>query len=206
MVIGDGHLGIWGALPAVFPTAAEQRCWNHRLLNLLDKLPKRLHAEAKSLLTKIPYADTREGAERQRRAFQTWATKRGVATVGQALDQDWARLVTFYQFPKAHWKHLRTTNSIESPFAAVRLRTTAAKRFKRVENATAVIWKTLLVAEQTFRRLDAPELLAEIAEGATYVNGVRVRPRATQFTRTSRSPTSLARARLKAAAAAFAAE
>jgi putative transposase len=84
--------------------------------------------------------------------------------------------VTFYQFPKAHWKHLRTTNPIESPFAAVRLRTTAAKRFKRVENATAVIWKTLLVAEQTFRRLDAPELLAEVAEGVTYVNGVRVKP------------------------------
>ena len=96
--------------------------------------------------------------------------------MGQALDHDWARLVTFYQFPKAHWKHLRTTNPIESPFAAVRLRTTAAKRFKRVENATAVIWKTLLVAEQTFRRLDAPELLAEVAEGVTYVNGVRVKP------------------------------
>jgi putative transposase len=68
------------------------------------------------------------------------------------------------------------TNPIESPFAAVRLRTTAAKRYKKVENATAVIWKTLLIAEQTFRRLDAPELLAEIAEGATYVNGVRVKP------------------------------
>ena len=102
--------------------------------------------------------------------------ERASAAVGQALDHDWARLVTFYQFPKAHWKHLRTTNPIESPFAAVRLRTTAAKRFKRVENATAVIWKTLLVAEQTFRRLDAPELLAEVAEGVTYVNGVRVKP------------------------------
>jgi transposase-like protein len=176
VVVGDGHLGIWGALPAVFPTTAEQRCWNHRLLNLLDKLPKRLQAEAKSLLTQIPYAETREGAERQKRAVQTWATTKGVTAVAQALDQDWARLVTFYQFPKAHWKHLRTTNPIESPFAAVRLRTTAAKRFKRVENATAVIWKTLLVAEQTFRRLDAPELLAEVAEGVTYVNGVRVKP------------------------------
>ena len=135
-------------MPAVFPMAAEQRCWNHRLLNLLDKVPTRLQAEAKSLLTKIPYAETREAAERQKLAFQTWATKKGVAAVGP----------------------------IESPFAAVRLRTTAAKRFKRVENATAVIWKTLLIAERTFRRLDAPELLAEVAEGATYVNGVRVKP------------------------------
>ncbi len=175
LVVGDGHLGIWGALAAVYPTTGEQRCWNHRILNLLDKLPKRLQAEAKSLLTKIPYAETREEAERQKRAFQTWATKKGVAAVGHALDRDWARLVAFYAFPKAHWKHLRTTNPVESPFAAVRLRTTAAKRYKRVENATAVIWKTLLIAEQTFRRLDAPELLAEIAEGATYVNGVRVK-------------------------------
>jgi transposase-like protein len=173
LVIGDGHLGIWGALAAVYPTAAEQRCWNHRILNVLDKLPQRLQAEAKSLLTTIPYAETREAAERQKRAFQTWCTTKGVAAVGQGLDRDWDRMVAFYQFPKAHWKHLRTTNPVESPFAAVRLRTAAAKRFKRVENATAVIWKTLLIAEQTFRRLDAPELLPEVAEGVTFVDGVR---------------------------------
>ena len=89
---------------------------------------------------------------------------------------DWDRLVAFYEFPKAHSKHLRTINPVESPFAAVRLRTAGAKRYKKVENATAVIWKTLLIAEQTFRRLDAPELLAEVAEGVVYVNGERVRP------------------------------
>ena len=72
---------------------------------------------------------------------------------------------------KEHWKHLRTTNVVESPSAAVRLRTAAAKRFKKVENATAVISKTLLVAEQSFRRLDAPELLAEVVEGVIYING-----------------------------------
>jgi putative transposase len=83
-------------------------------------------------------------------------------------------MVTFYQFPREHWKHLRTSNPVESPFAAVRLRTAAAKRFRRVDNATAVVWKTLLVAEKTFRRLDAPELLADVASGVLYVNGVRV--------------------------------
>lgn len=173
LVIGDGHLGIWGALAAVFPEAAEQRCWNHRLLNILDKLPRTLQAAARSLLTKIPYAETREDAEQQKRAFQAWCTKRGHADVGRALDRDWDRMVTFYQFPREHWKHLRTSNPVESPFAAVRLRTAAAKRFKKVENATAVIWKTLLIAEKTFRRLDAPELLAEVARGEVYVNGVR---------------------------------
>jgi putative transposase len=177
-VIGDGHLGIWSALAAVFPAAAQQRCWNHRLLNLLDKLPRRLQAGAKPLLTTIPSADTREAAERQKQTFQAWCTKKGVATVGQALDHDWERLVTFYQFPRAHWKHLRTTNPIESPFAVVRLRTTAAKRYKKVENATAVIWKTLLIAERTFRRLDAPELLADVLNGVVYVNGVRQRAEA----------------------------
>jgi putative transposase len=173
LVIGDGHLGIWGALVAVFPEAAEQRCWNHRLLNVLDKLPLKRQAEARSLLTKIPYAETRAEAERQKRAFQAWCTQRGHAEVGRALERDWDRMVTFYQFPRAHWKHLRTSNPIESPFAAVRLRTAAAKRFKKVENATAVIWKTLLIAEKTFRRLDAPELLADVARGEVYVNGVR---------------------------------
>jgi putative transposase len=173
LVVGDGHLGIWGALAAVFPEAKEQRCWNHRFLNILDKLPLTRQAEARSLLTKIPYAETREEAERQKRAFQAWCTKRGQAEVGRALDRDWDRMVSFYQFPRAHWKHLRTSNPVESPFAAVRLRTAAAKRFKKVENATAVIWKTLLIAEKTFRRLDAPELLADVASGAVYVNGVR---------------------------------
>jgi putative transposase len=80
--------------------------------------------------------------------------------------------VTFYHFPREHWKHLRTSNPVESPFAAVRLRTAAAKRFKKVENATAVIWKTLLIAEKTFRRLDSSELLADVASGVVYVNGV----------------------------------
>jgi len=173
LVIGDGHLGIWGALAAVFPEAKEQRCWNHRLLNILDKLPLKRQAEARSLLTKIPYAETREAAEREKRAFQAWAAKRGHAEAGRALDRDWERMVTFYQFPREHWKHLRTSNPVESPFAAVRLRTAAAKRFKKVDNATAVIWKTLLIAEKTFRRLDAPELLADVANGVTYVNGVR---------------------------------
>jgi len=173
LVIGDGHLGIWGALTAIFPEAAEQRCWNHRIMNVLDKLPRTRQAEARSLLTKIPYAATREQAERQKQAFQAWCAKRGLAEVGRRLDRDWERMVTFYQFPQEHWKHLRTTNPVESPFAAVRLRTAAAKRFKKVENATAVIWKTLLVAEHTFRRLDAPELLPDVAHGVEYVNGVR---------------------------------
>jgi len=136
------------ALAAVSPDASPQRCWNHRILNLLDKLPKRLQPAGRRFLSAIPYAETREAAERQKRAFQTWGAKKGVTAVGHALDHDWDWLVAFYEFPKAHWTHLRTSNPIESPFAAARLRTAAAKRYKKVANATAVIWKTLLIAER----------------------------------------------------------
>ena len=87
------------------------------------------------------------------------------------LNDDWERMVAFYDFPEDHWKHLRTTNVVESPFAAVRLRTTAAKRFKRVESATALIWKLLLVAEKRFRRLDAPHLLKDVFEGRKFEDG-----------------------------------
>lgn len=83
-------------------------------------------------------------------------------------------MVTFYDFPREHWKHLRTSNPVESPFAAVRLRTNAGKRYKKVANATALIWRLLMVAEQTFRRLDHPELLPEVALGVRFHNGVRV--------------------------------
>src|SRR5947207_13645808 len=101
-------------------------------------------------------------------------TRQGVATPQRPHDGLHARESLFLpRRPREHWKHLRTSNPVESPFAAVRLRTAAAKRFKKVENATAVIWKTLLVAEKTFRRLDAPELLADVASGVVYVNGVR---------------------------------
>jgi hypothetical protein len=84
---------------------------------------------------------------------------------------DWERRVTFYAFPEPHWKHLRTTNVVESPFAAVRLRTLAAKRFKQVGNGTALIWRVLMVAERRFRKLDAPELLGAIARGERCVDG-----------------------------------
>ena len=175
LVIGDGHLGIWGGLANVFPEAKEQRCWNHRIVNVLDKIPEKHQAQAKLLLKPIPYSDTHEEAERLKKVFQDWCKKNNLLHAARLIDEDWARMVTFYSFPKEHWKHLRTTNVAESPLATVRLRTTAAKRYKKVENATAVIWKVLLVAESTFRRLDSAELLREVAEGAIYVDGERVR-------------------------------
>ena len=173
LVIGDGHLGIWGGLRQVYPEAQEQRCWNHRLLNLLDRIGQRQQAIALDLLRPVVYAETVQQAERHKAAFQRWCRQHGYTPVAELIDEDWERMVTFYQFPQEHWVHLRTTNPVESPFAALRLRTAAAKRFKRVENATAVIWKMLLLAERRFRRLHAPDRMLEVFQGATYVNGIR---------------------------------
>ena len=170
LLMADGNPAIWAAARQVWPKAAEQRCWNHKMRNVLDRLPKREQAEAKELLRAIVYAPSRAAALKAREAFRKrygpWYPK-AVAT----LEEDWERMVTFYDFPVEHWKHLRTTNVVESPFASVRLRTTAAKRFKRVENATALIWKLLTVAEKRFRKLDAPHLLRDVFDGRKFEDG-----------------------------------
>lgn len=172
LVIADGHLGIWGALAQVYPEADEQRCWNHRIVNILTKIPKRLHKTALLMLRQIPYAETRREAERLKRVFQNWCRQNGLAPAADLIDCDWERMVTFYNYPKQQWQHLRTTNPVESPFSGLRLRTDAARRFKKVENAQAVIWKMLLVAERRFRRLKAPELMKDVYNGEKYIDGM----------------------------------
>jgi putative transposase len=158
-VVGDGNLGIWGALSNVYPAALEQRCWNHKVLNVLDKLPKKVKLKAKRQLQSVVYSESQQEAEEKRDLFVLWCEREGYHRASEALTRDWDRMVTFYRFPKEHWKHLRTTNVVESPFAALRLRTDAAKRYRKIENATAVIWKMLMMAEQRFRRLDGLEKL-----------------------------------------------
>ena len=129
-------------------------------------MPKREQPTALLILRQIPYAESRQEAERLKRVFQEWCRSRGLAPAADLLDQDWDRMVSFYNYPKQQWQHLRTTNPVESPFAGLRLRTDAAKRFKKVNNAQAVIWKMLLVAEKRFRRLKAPELMRDVYQGA----------------------------------------
>ena len=174
LVIGDGHLGIWAAIRNVFPEAMEQRCWNHRILNVLDRIPKKYQPQAKPLLTAIPYAETRKQCETLKAKFQEWCVRKNLPEAARVLDEDWGRMVSFLSFPKPHWQHLRTSNVAESPFAALRLRTDAAKRFKKVDNATTVIFKLLLVAEKNFRRLNAPELMKEVYLGVRFEDGERI--------------------------------
>lgn len=172
LTIADGHLGIWGALGAVYPSSLEQRCWNHKLRNVLDVVALKHQPGVRARLQQIAAAESKAHAERMRREFRKSYECVHPKAV-ERLERDWERMISYYAFPKEHWKHIRTTNIIESPFSAVRLRTGAAKRFKRVENATALIWKMLLVVEQRFRKLNAPHLLAEIYAGVIYHDGVR---------------------------------
>ena len=172
LLVADGHLGIWAAARQVWPEAAEQRCWNHRMVNVLDRLPKREQKGAKlrSCCAPFVYAESRGEAEKARDLFRDrygYAHPKAVGT----LEGDSERMTSFYDFPAAHWRHLRTTNMVESPFAAVRPRTNAAKRFRRVEGATALIRKLLTVAEKRFRRLNAPQLLQGVLLGERYEDG-----------------------------------
>lgn len=140
--------------------------------NILDALPKRIRNEAREYFCKIPYAESRQECKRLRDAFILRYQKDYPKAV-EKLQSDWERMVTFYAYPKEHWVHLRTTNVVESPFSAIRLRTDAAKRFKRVQNATALIWKLLMVAGKRFRTLKGFGLLPSVYAGGQFVDGVR---------------------------------
>lgn len=176
LAIGDGHLGIWGALGQIYSTTAEQRCWNHKLRNVLDAVPEKAQPEVKAALQAIANAESRAAAERGKRAFHLAYAQRFPKAV-ERLERDWERMVAYYAFPKEHWRHLRTTNVVESPFDAVRLRTSAAKRYKRIDNATAMIWRLLLVVEQRFRKLNAPDQCRDVYTNKTFVDGeLRITP------------------------------
>ena len=141
---------------------------------MLDRLPKKVQPEARPLLLlAIPYAESRAEALKRKDAFlhrfSEWYPK---AT--ETLLRDFERMLTFYDFPAEHWRHLRTTNPVESPFAAVRLRTGAARRFRKTENATCLIWRVLVVAEKKFRRVNAPELMGRVRAGEVFKDGLPV--------------------------------
>lgn len=171
LVVADGALGLWAAIGELGWQCEEQRCWNHKITNVLDAISKKEQPRASELLKKIPYASTREGAEKLRDEFVKRFKERFPKACERLLD-DWKRMTSFYSFPEKHWKHLRTSNVVESPFASVRLRTSAAKRFKKTANAEAILWKLLMVAQKTFRKLNSPELLPSVAAGDVYVDGV----------------------------------
>ena len=128
------------------------------------------------MLQRIPYAGSHAESERLRSVFVRWCPKRSYDAAAESLERDRDRKVTFYDFPAEHWKRVRTTNVVASTFAALILRTNAAKRFKRVDRAKSAIWKMLMVAESKFRRLKAPELMKDVYLAAVYKDGIAIEP------------------------------
>jgi putative transposase len=173
LVVGDGALGIWAALRDVFSGAGEQRCWVHKTANVLDCLPKRLQPRAKGLLHEIVEAPTRADARRALECFrEEFAAKYPKALT--KLDDDWKPLTAFYDFPAEHWAHLRTTNPIESSFATVKLRTRVTKGAGSKAAALAMAYMLLITAQERWRRFNGHELVADVLDGATFKDGVKV--------------------------------
>lgn len=172
VAVGDGALGFWAALAKVFPQTRAQRCWVHKTCNVLDKLPKKEHAVAKSMLHEIWMARTRQQAVAAWNDFQgTFGEKYPKAC--ECLEHDREELLAFYDFPAAHWVHLRTTNPIESTFATIRLRHRRTKGNGSRTATLAMLFKLALEAEKGWRKLNAPILLLEILRGQIFVDGER---------------------------------
>jgi transposase-like protein len=173
VAVGDGALGCWAALRDVWPEAQEQRCWVHRIANVLDKLPKRLQARAKQALHEIMEAETRENAQEAIERFTAdYGAKYSKAVASLRRDEE--LLLTFFDFPAEHWQHLRTTNVIESPFATVRLRQRVTKGAGSRQKGLLMAFKLLEMAQQRWRRINRPQLVPLVRAGVEFVEGVQV--------------------------------
>jgi len=172
LATGDGALGFWKALPQVYPTTREQRCWVHKTVNVLDKLPKRLHAEAKDKLHAIWMAPTKGDADKAFDLFvATYEAKYPKATACLSKDRD--VLLTFYDFPAEHWIHLRTTNPIESTFATVRLRHRRTKGNGSRLACLTMVFKLMQSAQKRWRLLNGSNLLIDVIQGSKFIDGIK---------------------------------
>jgi transposase-like protein len=172
VAVGDGALGFWAAVGEVWPETRQARDWCHKLGNVLDKLPKRLQPRAKALLREAMYADTQEHArEAMGRFAEEYEAKYPKAV--ECLRADEEPLLTHFDFPAEHWKHLRTSNVIESPFATVRLRQRVTKGAGSRNKALLMAFKLLDMAQQRWRKLNGAELLPLVRAGVRFVDGVR---------------------------------
>lgn len=173
LATGDGALGFWTALEAVFPTTRHQRCWVHKAANVLDKMPRSVQPAAKADLREVWQAPDRAAAET---AVATFAEKYAAEyeKAVACLVRDREALLTFYDFPAEHWDHLRTANPIESVFATVRHRTVRAKGALSQDTARLMVFKLVMAAAKTWRRLKGENQLPKVIRGATFRDGVEV--------------------------------
>jgi transposase-like protein len=171
LAVADGALGFWKALGEVWPTTREQRCWVHKTANVLNRLPKNLHTKAKRALQEIWMAETKKDAVMALAAFaESYGPKYDKAV--DCLTKDRDTLLAFYDFPAEHWKHLRTTNPIESTFATVRHRTTRSKGCLSNKTALAMVFKLVEGAQKSWRRLDGHNQLPKLIQGVKFTDGI----------------------------------
>jgi putative transposase len=173
LAIADGALGFWKAAGEIWPTTREQRCWVHKTANVLAKLPKSQQPKAKRALQEIWMAETKADAEAAFEAFiESYQVKYEKAA--ECLNKDRDVLLTFYEFPAEHWKHLRTTNPIESTFATVRHRTIRSKGCLSNRTALAMVFKLVEAAQKSWRRLDGHNQLPKLILGVKFTDGLEV--------------------------------
>ncbi len=173
LVTGDGALGLWAALADMFPHAREQRCWVHKTANVLDALPKRVQPQAKRMLHEIVEGATRKDAGQAIDAFVAEFEPKW-PKAAEKLTKDREQLLAFYDYPAEHWRHLRTTNPIESSFATVKLRTRVTKGAGSKDAALAMAYKLLDAAQDRWRMFNGAELVKELLDGATFRDGIKV--------------------------------
>ena len=173
IAVGDGALGFWKALGELWPTAREQRCWVHKTANVLNKLPKSQQPKAKRSLQEIWMAQTSKDAEAEFDAF-ILAYQLKYDKAAECLAKDRHALLAFYDFPAEHWKHLRTSNPIESTFATVRHRTIRAKGCLSNRTALAMVFKLVDAAQKCWRRLDGHNQLPKLIQGVRFTDGIEV--------------------------------
>ena len=172
LATGDGALGFWTALREVFATTREQRCWVHKTMNLLNALPKSIQAKAKGHLHDIWQAETKAEANAAFDFFvATYGVKWDKAVAKLVKDRD--ALLTFYDYPAEHWKHIRTSNPIESTFATVRHRTKRTKGCLSRRTGLAMAFRLMMSAQKKWRKLDGQNRLPEIIEGVEFRDGLR---------------------------------
>lgn len=173
LAVGDGALGFWAALREVWPTTDEQRCWFHRLGNVLDKLPKRLQPKAKRMLQDIMNAEKRAHATTGIEEFAA-AFKDKYPKAVKSLRRDEDKLLTFFGYPAAHWRHLRTTNVVESPFATVRLRQRVTKGAGTRARGLMMAFKLLDMAEARWRKINGAAALPLVRTDAVFEDGIQI--------------------------------
>lgn len=160
--VADGALGLWAAVNEHCPRSAQQRCTNHKTMNVIDKLPTSERPEYTKRLRAVWQADSKKAARRLVEKLAADLRAAGYDRAADCLEGDLDRCLTFYEFPEAHWPHLRTTNVIESPFSSVRLRTNAAKRFKKTKSGVYLVHQVMLRLQHSWRRLISAHLCGTI--------------------------------------------